>query len=234
MMDMPFCNLSKTVHNKWLQMLGKCRNNLFDATYDDNIHAWMQMTNYHAHLRGHAFGTGPSKGELKLRVARRSRCSKKIAKVLNALLGAKGVGTRVLHLEGEEIFGSMKRKFDIPTGDAEDSHRLDKFNFSQPHVRTRSTKASKESLDGSGQRCEVNPSQYVTIAFESNCDTLKWHIARINYKLNAKCQAQQWTSNIKCSAKIAKGKKGTPTPTYRGRKEEYGSKHDVVVNFWFC
>ena len=55
---MPFCNLSETVHNKWLQMLGKQANNLFDATCDDSIRAWMQMTNYRAYLRGRAFGSG--------------------------------------------------------------------------------------------------------------------------------------------------------------------------------
>jgi len=55
------------------------------------------------------------------------------------LLGAKDVGIRVPHLEGEEIIGSMKKKLDVPIGDARDSHRLDKVNFSQPHVQTRST-----------------------------------------------------------------------------------------------
>ena len=59
---MPFCNLSETVHNKWLQMSKKQANNLFDATCDDSICAWMQMKNYRAYLRGHASGSGPSKG----------------------------------------------------------------------------------------------------------------------------------------------------------------------------
>ena len=34
--------------------------------------------------------------------------------------------------------------------------------------------------------------------------------------------------------KIAKGKKGTAAPTYRGRKQEYGTKREVIVDFWFC
>jgi len=29
---------------------------------------------------------------------------------------------------------------------------------------------------------------------------------------------------LKYNAKIARGKKETPTPTYHGRKEDYGSK----------
>jgi len=76
---MPSCNLSETVHNKWLQMFGNRGNNLFDATCDDSIRAWMQMTNFRAYLRGHTCGSGPSKDELKLRAARRSGDPKKLA-----------------------------------------------------------------------------------------------------------------------------------------------------------
>jgi len=80
------------------------------------------MTNYRAYLRGHTCGSGPSKEVLKLRAARRSGDPKKIAEALNTLPGLEGVGTRVLHLEGEEIFGSTKRKLDVPISDAGDSH----------------------------------------------------------------------------------------------------------------
>ena len=72
------------------------------------------------------------------------------------------------------------------------------------------------------------------VAFESDCDTSKWHIARISHKSNTRCQAQQHRSNIKCTSKIAKGKKDIPAPTYCGRKEEYGSNREVVADFWFC
>ena len=39
---------------------------------------------------------------------------------------------------------------------------------------------------------------------------------------------------LKCISKIAKGKKGTPAPTYRGRKEEYRTKREIIIDFWFC
>ena len=39
---------------------------------------------------------------------------------------------------------------------------------------------------------------------------------------------------LKCISKIAKGKKGTLAPTYRGRKQEYGTKREIIVDFWFC
>ena len=88
------------------------------------------MTNYRAYLKGYASGSGPSKEELRLRAARRSGDPKKIAEALNTLPEAEGVGTRVPHLEGEKTFGSTKRKLDVPIGDARDSHRPDKINFS--------------------------------------------------------------------------------------------------------
>ena len=232
-MDLPSCNLSKTVHNKWLQMSGKQGNNLFDTTCDDSIRAWMQMTNYRAYLKGYASGSGLSKGELRLRAARRSGDPKKIAEVLNTLPRAEGVGTRIPHLEGEETFGSTKRKLDVPIGDAGDSHRPDKINFSQPRLRTRSTPTVSQPSGDEGEEARANPSRHVTVAFESDCDASKWHIARISHKSIARCQAQQQRSNIKCTSKIAKGKKDTPAPTYRCRKEEYGSKREVLADFWF-
>jgi len=89
-------------------------------------------------------------------------------------------------------------------------------------------------LEGKGRQPEVNTSLHVTMAFESDCDIEKWHIARISYKSNAKCHAQQRGSNIRCMAKIVKGRKGTPASTYRGTKEDYRSKREVVADFWFC
>ena len=189
-MDLPSCNLSETMHNKWLQMSGKRGNNLFDATCDDSIRAWMQMTNYRAYLKGYASGSGPLKGELRLRTTRRSGDPKKIAQALNTLPEVEGVGTKVPHLEGEETFGSTKRKLDVPIRDAGDSHRPDKINFSQPRVRTRSTRIVSQPSEDEGEEDRTIPSRHVMVAFESYCDTSKWHIARISHKSNAKCQAQ--------------------------------------------
>jgi len=103
-------------------------------------------------------GSNPSKGELKLRVTRHTKYPKKIAELLNILLGAEDVGTRVPHLEGEEIFGSTKRKLDVSIGDARNSHKPDKVNFSQPYVQTRSTTAFIVSLEGSNEQPQPNTS----------------------------------------------------------------------------
>ena len=163
------------------------------------------MTNYRAYLKGYASGSGPSKEELRLRAARRSGYPKKIAEALNKLPGAEGVGTKIPHLEGEETFGSTKRKLDVPIGDARDSHRPDKINFSQPRVRTRSTPIISQPSGDEGEEARTNPSRHVTVAFESDCDTSKLHIARISHKSNARCQAQQQRSSA--PARLQKGRR---------------------------
>ena len=45
-----------------------------------------------------------------------------------------GVNTRILHLEGKTIFGSTKRKLDLPPGDDSDSHHHDCVNFTVPKI----------------------------------------------------------------------------------------------------
>jgi hypothetical protein len=134
MADMPSCNLSETVHNKRLEQSGNRGNDLFVATYNDKIRAVIQMTNYKAYLKDKSSRTCPSKQELKLRVARRRGDPKKIAEALSQLPMVEVATTRIPHLEGEEIFGSTKRKLDLPLGDDGDSHRPDKVNFSHPRV----------------------------------------------------------------------------------------------------
>jgi hypothetical protein len=234
MADMPSCNLSETAHNKWLQQSGNRGNDLFAATCDNKIRAVMQMTNYRAYLKGKASGTGPSKQELKLRAARRSGDPKKIEEALNQLPGVEVATTRIPHLEGEEIFGSTKRKLDLPLGDDGDSHRLDKVNFSQPRVQTKSRTTHTEFAGASVADADKDELPHVTTALESDCDMSQWHIVRISHRSSCKCHAQQVATNVKCTARIAKGSKGIAAPTYRGRKTQYGGSKVIVTDFWFC
>ena len=50
--EMPTCNLVEIVHNKWLQQSGNKMTCLYEATVDDMIHAFMQIANYRAWLKG--------------------------------------------------------------------------------------------------------------------------------------------------------------------------------------
>jgi hypothetical protein len=41
---------------------------------------------------------------------------------------------RILHLEGEEVFGSVKQKQNLPLKSKGNSHKHDHVNFSHPQV----------------------------------------------------------------------------------------------------
>lgn len=238
--DMPSCNLSETIHNKWLQQSGNRGSDLYVATVDDYVRAFQQSTNYHAYLKGDQSGTGPHKDELKLRAARRSGNPRTIAEAVSTYSGGDFLNTRIPHLEGEEIFGSSKRKLDLPPGSEHDSHRPDKVNYSFP--RMMQTRSTRPRLDNSihisqcdGENTTGVGVQHVTIVLESACDTSKWHIARCPAKSAKKCFALQSNTRKKCTARIVTGPKGTPAPTYTGMKIAYGSSNrQEIHDFWFC
>ena len=130
--EMPSCNLAESVHNKWLQQSGKKGNDLFVAAVDDLVRAFMQVVAYFQFLKGERAGAGPGKEELRLRVAQRSTCrsgnTKPLQDALAHMPGADSFCTREPHLEGEEVFVSLKRKPDLPPGSEFDSHRPDKIS----------------------------------------------------------------------------------------------------------
>ena len=87
-------------------------------------------------MKGGRLGKGPDKAELRLRAAQRSGDAEVIAKVLSSFPGAEDLITKPCGLEGAEIFGSSKRKLDLPPGSHSDSHWQDKVNFSIPRMST--------------------------------------------------------------------------------------------------
>ena len=88
----------------------------------------MQSLFYFNYLCDRPCGTGPSKFELELRLASRKSNSKRVVKLLDEVAVKAGLNTRVPHLEGETIFGTAKRKLDLPPGDDSDFHRHDRVN----------------------------------------------------------------------------------------------------------
>ena len=131
----PTCNLSETIHNKWLQALGNKMVDLYSATVDDYSRAALQSTAYYVNfLKGGRSGTGPSTLVLRLRVATRNANPSRVAKVVDDVSCATGLNTRVPHLEGEKVFESAKQKLDLPPGDARDSHQHDHVNYSIPKL----------------------------------------------------------------------------------------------------
>lgn len=203
---------------------------LYEATVDDMIRAFMQITSYRSWLKGGKGGKGPDRAELRLRHAQRSGDPKLIAEAVNSYPGAEDLLTKKGGLEGAEIFGSTKRKLDLPPGSSHDSHRYDTVNYSIPRDGTRSTRARiEEALSQPDSGVE-----HTTSVQETDCDPSKWHIARLSGKSNRKCQAMQAHTNEKCDTRVRRGTHGTPAPTYVGLKKEFRTDRHISTDFWFC
>jgi hypothetical protein len=140
---MPSCNLAESMHHKWNQQSSNRGSDLYIATVDDFIWALMQVVRYYQYLKADRAGTGPGKEELQLRAAQRTTERTGDPKVLNVavakLPGVELFCTRAPYMAGEKVFGSQKRKADVPLGFEGESHRLEKVNFSRPRITTRSS-----------------------------------------------------------------------------------------------
>jgi hypothetical protein len=121
----------------------------------------MQVIRYYQYLKGNRVGIGPGKEELQLRAAQRIAERTGDPKVLNVamakLLGAELFCTCASHMAGEEVFGSQKRKADVPLGFEGESYRPDKVNFSRPRIATRSSRANHASCSLLDVVEEVSP-----------------------------------------------------------------------------
>ena len=259
--EMPSCNLAESVHNKWLQQSGNRGNDLYVATVDDLVRAFMQMVRYYQFLKGDHARTRPGKDELLLRVAQ--RCAhrtgnpKALADAISNIRGVQDFVTREPHLKGEEVFGSQKWKADMPLGCKQDSHRPDKVNFSRPRVRTRSSVASTSIVAGCAiedgisfppglDDMETMPSEehqdrpqnhhpiHVTGTQETDCDEREWHISRLLKSSAKACFAQQAVTKKKCTARIVRNNVATATPTYTGLIVNYKKNRNEVMQFFFC
>jgi hypothetical protein len=158
---MPSCNLAESMHHKWKVQSGNRGNDLYIAPVDDFIRALMQVVRYYQYLKGDRAGTGPGKEELQLRTAQRTTERTGDPKVLNVAMaklpGAELFCTRAPHMAGEEVFGSQKRKADVPLGFEGESHWPDKVNFSRPRIATRSSRANHASCSLPDEVEEVSP-----------------------------------------------------------------------------
>ena len=131
---MPTCNLLETMHNKWLQASGNKMVDLYSATMDDYSRAALQSSGYFNFLKGGHSGMGPNTSMLKLRLASRISNPSKIAELVDDVSDVAGLNTHVRHLEEKRVFGSTKRKLDLPPGDESDSHHHDRVNYSVPKI----------------------------------------------------------------------------------------------------
>ena len=225
----PTCNLSETIHNKWLQASGNKMVDLYSATVDDYSRIALQSTAYFNFLKGGRSGTGPNTSVLRLRVAARIANPSRVAKAVDDVSCAASLNTRVPHLEGEKVFGSTKRKLDLPPGDASDSYWHDCVNYSIPKLsRTtspfqyRSALSGRRGPGGSGVAHGSTSQEQVTRAkcglpiIESSCaNSMAWRIERISPTSSVLCSGHS-ANGLKCNAKIAKYRRAIAAPTFNG------------------
>jgi hypothetical protein len=258
---MPSCNLAESIHNKWKQQSGDRGNDLYVATVDDFVRAFMQCSTYSQFMKGDNPGTGPSKEELKLRRAQRSAAKTGISKPLHeAILKMPGGDewcTRTPHLEGEEVFVSLKRKPDTTFGDERESHRPDKISISRPCIQTRSARLHDSPPPVTIPDSPTNPHSpttadeeqpqlpthdapqqvdrhHVTAIEETLCNPAQWHIARLPKTSAKACIALQAITKKKCVAWIVQDGKSTSAPTYSGLMDNFRKKRLDPQDFFFC
>ena len=141
------------MHNKWQQASGGKISNLYEVTLDDYARVALQSLFYFNYLCSGPSGIGPSRSELQLRLAAWNGNSRRVVKLMEEVTIVAGVNTRIPHLEGDTIFGSTKRKLNLPLGDDSDSHRHNRVNSSVPKLgkgmsptQARSIMTAKNSL----------------------------------------------------------------------------------------
>jgi hypothetical protein len=156
-------------------------------------------------------------------------------------------------MAGKEVFGSQKRKTDVPLGFEGESHRPDKVNFSRPRIATRSSRANHAScslldvveefspeLQGDqasnnlGTTGDVRRPGHITAIHETACTETEWYIARLPKTSSKACFAQQAVTKKKCEVKIVQGNKSTVAPTYTSVMQNAHKKRPEVLEFFFC
>ena len=123
---------------------------LYEVTVDDLIRAFMHIANYRSWLKWDSTDKGHYSASLKLKAAAKCGDPKLLADAMKSYPGIiEDLNTRECALEGSKLFGSTKRKFDLPLGADCDSHRPDKVNYSIPRPNTRQAKKTciEESLN---------------------------------------------------------------------------------------
>ena len=88
-----------------------------------------------------------------------------LANAMKSYPGAADANTRDCALEGSELFGSTKRKLNLPPGVDCDSHRPDKVNYCIPRPNTRATRQRIEKSLSSAEHGVA----HTTSVLETDC-----------------------------------------------------------------
>jgi hypothetical protein len=157
------------------------------------------------------------------------------------------------HLEGEEVFGSTKRKPDLPLGDDGESRRPDTMNYSRSRALKRAALSRVASLRVISEEKEIEASKviaspvipssppvleggikHITVVQESTVNERLWQIARLSKKSAKSCWAMRAVTKKKCNAKIVHNSTNTPAPTYTGEWLNMRLGREISEQFFFC
>ncbi len=114
LVDMLTCNLSKIMHNVWLQQSGKKGAYLYVVTSNENVWTFKQLNLYFYFKHGGWPGQRCDRTEVFLRITTRSKDPKQLADaILKYSLGS--IYTiRITHMEGEEILALANERWTYP------------------------------------------------------------------------------------------------------------------------
>jgi hypothetical protein len=106
-----------------------------------------QRASYKVYLNGGRGKKGPSMDELRLRQAKKSSDLSQMANLVTKYTNESCFTTRILNLEGQEVFGSTKWMVDIAPRLEGDSHMHDRVNFFRSKVNTTSSGFVGSNID---------------------------------------------------------------------------------------
>jgi hypothetical protein len=101
------------------------------TTSNDYMQAFRQLTLYYVFLSGRS-RTSLDRDELQLCKVSQSNDPLQMAIVIVRLAPSSSYTSRILHLEDEKVFGSVKPNQNLPLGLEGNSHKHDRVNFSRP------------------------------------------------------------------------------------------------------
>jgi hypothetical protein len=109
------------------------------VTSDDYVKVFRQSATYMVYLNGGRCIKGFSKDKLKLRQVSQFGDLSKLAYAIIKYTSVPSFTNKILHLEGQEVFGPTKQRVDITLGLDGDSHKHDCVNFSQLRINAMSS-----------------------------------------------------------------------------------------------
>ncbi len=192
-------------------------------------------------MNGGRCGKCLSRDELRLRRASQSGVSSHMANVMAKYTCMPSFTNRIPHLEGQEVFGSIKRRADIALGSKGDSPRHGCVNFSRPRINTTSSVFASSNVDVGESIRIVRDEPFVLIfqglkVQECVCKDGVWRIERCPPLSNTHCFAIQRDSTKHCDARIITKKTihGKPNPCYDGLWFDLKGSTSICHKFWFC